>query len=458
MKKHILPFLCALPLFHGCLDIKLDNQFSDPYAITTAATARELLVSAYNSLPRYQMEFSIMGDDFIPTKLSSRASNYLNIYNWQEKALDDFSTQVWNEYYIVVAYLNTLLPRLGNIDTEDVETASEVEKIRSEALALKAYCYFDLLRLYAPAYSDANLQKDGIILKDRLELDFLPRSSVKECADEIDSLLSEAAKIQNTDPSVYFFGTEAVNALRAEFELYRGKYGKAVEYGLPLLADAESRWTETEYNNLWTAQDSRERLFAPYIFDAFYTDLCDDRTEGDYFRLSDAVSYDGNDIRKRWCEYQGPMDGVRSLGKYNRMYYENTEVRYINTIRYSGVCFTVAEAYARDGNPVEARALMNMYLESRGIVQLDESLEGEALVLKILDEKQKEFVGEGTRYFDLKRLGGQLARKDDSGSTSAVIKPDDYRWLLPIPQSEYKYNDSIKESNQNPGWPYEKTE
>jgi hypothetical protein len=35
---------------------------------------------------------------------------------------------------------------------------------------------------------------------------------------------------------------------------------------------------------------------------------------------------------------------VRALGKYNRMYYENLTVRYINTMRYSGVCFAAAEA------------------------------------------------------------------------------------------------------------------
>ena len=65
---------------------------------------------------------------------------------------------------------------------------------------------------------------------------------------------------------------------------------------------------------------------------------------------------------------------IERLGKYNRMYYENTEVRYINTLRYSGVCFTVAEAYARDNRPDEAVALMNRYLGARGATLLEESL------------------------------------------------------------------------------------
>ena len=249
-----------------------------------------------------------------------------------------------------------------------------------------------------------------------------------------------------------------MNALRAEFELYRGNYGKAVEYGLPLLSDLETRLTATEYTNLWSENESLERIFAPYIFDTFYIDLNYDREDGDYFRLSDQVTYEDGDVRKEWCEYQGPQTGVRSFGKYNRMYYENSEVRYINTLRYSGVCFTVAEAYARDDESGEAVKLMNRYLSARGCEPLDETLSGDDLIDAILSEKQKEFVGEGTRYFDLKRLDIPLQRYNVSGSVSSTVAADDYRWLLPIPQSEYRYNENITAEHQNPGWSYEITE
>ena len=248
--------------------------------------------------------------------------------------------------------------------------------------------------------------------------------------------------MSNTGNAVYYFGSDAVNALRAEFELYRGAYDAAVEYGLPLLSDLESRLTETEYSNLWTENESQERIFAPYIFDSFYINLNYDRESGDYFCLADGVTYEDTDMRKSWCEYQGPQTGVRSLGKYNRMYYENTEVRYINTLRYSGVCFTVAEAYARGGQPGEAVALMNRYLGARGCTLLDESLSGDALVDAILTEKQREFVGEGVRYFDLKRIGRPLDRYNAAGNRTSTIAADDYRHLFPIPQSEYRYNET----------------
>lgn len=457
MKKYIL-YMMSVLLLSGCLDIKLEDQYSDPDAISTTSSARELLASAYNSLPRYQMEFSILSDDFVPTNLTGKYAELQNLYTWKEKDMEDLSDNVWSGYYMTVAVVNTLLPRLENVKPKDDEDKLEKDRIRSEALALKAMCYFDLLRLYGPVYSEENAAKEGIILHHRLELDFLPRSSVADCVTEIERLLTEALKVENDAAEVFYLSTSAVKALQAEFELYRGNYGAAVSAGLPLLADAESRWTKADYENLWADNESADRLFAPYIFDSFYTDLCYDRNYGDYFVLNPSLEYAETDVRKDWATYQINMNGgqVATLGKYNRMYYDNSTVRYVNTLRYSGVCFTVAEAYARDDKPEKAIETVNRLLAAYGAATLDESLKDEALLEAILKEKQKEFAGEGCRLFDLKRYGKPLERKTNFGAgNSAVISPDDYRWLLPIPPSEYKYNDRI--TANNPGWPFLKT-
>ena len=432
----------------GCsLDIRLEDQFSDPYAITDTETARELLASAYNSLPRYQMELSILSDDFYPTALSQKYVEMLNLYNWQEKAIDDLSANIWSEYYMTVAIVNALLPRLELVQPETEEEAREKDRIRSEAKALKALCYFDLTRLYGP-----------IVLKDRLEMDFLPRSSEQDVLEEIDSLLDEAESVGDNDSEVFYMSSKAVKALRVEFELYRGNWDEVISAALPLMEGAEVRWTKSSFEDLWSDNESADRIFAPYIFDSFYTDLCYDTKNGDYFIISDEVKYDDTDVRKPWCEYGFDMSSVhvRALGKYNRMYYENTTVRYINTLRYSGVCFAAAEAYARDGESGLAVAMVNRLLEAYGAVPVDRTLDGDQLIETILQQKQKEFVGEGVRYFDLKRLGKPLDRYKNLGAgVSATIKADDYRWLFPVPASEYRYNDLM---DQNPEWPMIKTE
>ncbi len=446
--KNIISYLIAAVLFCGCsLNIRLEDQFSDPYAITDTETARELLSSAYNSLPRYQMELSILSDDFYPTALSQKYVEMLNLYNWQEKAIDDLSSNVWNEYYMTVAIVNALLPRLELVQPKTEADAVEKDRIRSEAQALKALCYFDLTRLYGP-----------IVLKDRLEMDFLPRSSEEDVLAEIDFLLDEAESVTGNESEIFYMSSDAVKALRVEFELYRGNFDEVIAVALPLLEGAESRWTKSSFENLWSANDSEDRIFAPYIFDSFYTDLCYDTKNGDYFILNDEVEYDDQDVRKPWCEYEFMMSSgnVRALGKYNRMYYENTTVRYINTLRYSGVCFAAAEAYARDGQSRPAIDMVNRLLAAYGAGLIDDSLYGEELIEEILRQKQKEFVGEGVRYFDLKRLNRPLDRYKNLGAgVSSTIMSGDYRWLFPIPASEYRYNDYM---DQNPQWPMIKTE
>ena len=458
MKKYIA-YILSLLLMGGCLDIKLEDQYSDPDAITTTAAARELLASAYNSLPRYQMELSILADDFVPSEHAGKYVELQNLYNWESKAIEELSDNIWGEYYMTIAIVNALLPRMEMIEPKDEADRLEMDRIRSEAKALKAMCYFDLLRIYGPVYSEENLEKEGVILKNRLELDFLPRSSVRDCVAEIEKLLSEAAGVENDAAEVFYLSTSAVMALRAELELYRGDYEKAVLYALPLLENAESRWTRTDYENLWADNASADRLFAPYIFNSFYRDLCYDKEQGDYFILNPLLQYGDGDVRSDWASMMITIKErqVKTLGKYNRMYYDNMDVRYINTLRYSGVCFTVAEAYARDGEDALARQTLNRFLNAYGAGPLDESLEGEGLIEEILNQKQKEFAGEGVRYFDLKRHGKPMKKYSSYGtSVSQTIQPGDYRWLLPIPQSEYKYNDKITQNN--PQWPFIKTE
>ena len=123
--KRLVIYINVILVLAGCsLDIRLEDQFSDPYAITDVETARELLASAYNSLPRFQMEFSVLSDDFYPTALSQKYAEMLNLYNWQEKAINEFSSNVWNEYYMTVAVVNALLPRLDMLTPKNDDAPS----------------------------------------------------------------------------------------------------------------------------------------------------------------------------------------------------------------------------------------------------------------------------------------------------------------------------------------------
>lgn len=151
------------------LDIPYENQLSDPSAITTVTTARELLASAYDRMPNPEFELSVLSDDFETTSLISRNSDLGNLYKWQTQPLTDLALSLWQSYYESIAIANAVLERTGSITPQNDSEVAQLAAVNAEAKALKAYCYFDLLRLFAPDISEGG-ERDGIILKEQFEL------------------------------------------------------------------------------------------------------------------------------------------------------------------------------------------------------------------------------------------------------------------------------------------------
>ena len=71
------------------------------------------------------------------------------VYNLQDPTVKTYSADVWNKMYQSIANLNNLL---ANLETKkSMFTGNNYNAFKGEALALRAYLHFDLLRLFAPA-------------------------------------------------------------------------------------------------------------------------------------------------------------------------------------------------------------------------------------------------------------------------------------------------------------------
>lgn len=433
----------------GCsLDIPYENQFSDPEAISTPESARELLASAYAAIPNMEYDLSLLSDDFTPTYWASSNPSLVNQYNWQPQAFQDLSVTTWNGYYSVISTLNALIERIPAIPD-----GTAVRRINSEALTLKAYCYFQLLRFYGPDYL-MSPDADAIVLKDALAMANLKRSSVRESTEEIIRLLNAALPGMTGDENgTDWLGPDAARILLSQVLLYAGKYEEAASTALGVLTSrGYDSFSEREYENLWEDGACRERIFAynsPVNSQSFYIGIVYDATGGDYFAVAPALvsSYADGDIRKEASIYAtvSPTLGAQDFfGKYNALRKQQKEITLINKLRLSDALFAYAEASCLRGGvgESEAMAAVNSYLAQRGAPALSQNLTGNGLLKAILEEKHKEFVGEGTRYFDLKRYGALLG--------TFRIGRSDYRWCWPIPRDEYLYNENM---TQNPQWP-----
>ncbi len=454
LKMALLGFCLSFGLGSCSLNIPPADQYSDPDAIVDVQNARSLLTSAYIAYPHYEYELAILGPDFSPTSLTGKDSNQKNMYQWQDNVISSLADQMWLEYYNTIAICDILLERLPNVMITKESEQQEKDAIGAEAEMLRAMCYFNLLRLYAPAY-DRNPQAAGVILKTRVGVEFPARSSIEECTKYVRDLLVEAVKVPNAPKQNGWLSQTAGYYLLAELELYAGNYAEAAQYAEKVLEQTDDNsFTDKGYAELWDKSTSENRIFAFFVSTPVYSSLQYDEKEGDYFMVSPKVAYGENDYRAAWNVYPFEMDDVERslLGKYNLNNKEGKGNSYMNTFRYAGAYFIAAEAYSRmNGQSAKALSKVNHYLSLCGAEPLSASLKDKALTEAILVEKLKEFVGEGVSYFDWKRAHLLLPRYSRwGGHEESVVRPDDYRWTFPIPASEYKFNENV---TQNEGWP-----
>lgn len=463
-KKIVFTTVFPMCLTACSLNIPYENQFSDPDAISTPAKARELLATAYMQLPDASFELSILSDDFEPTKLLLKNVSLSNLYKWQPLPIEQLSLSLWQNYYSSVTIANAVLERASLITGLTAKEHSSLQAVITDAKVMKAYCYFNLLRLFAPDYADGT-ELAGIPLKNKLKLESLPRANLKTCADTIRTLLADAMTTDYSTSGEYWLSSYSVCYLMAELELYTHNYEQAAYYARKVIENQGGYdvLEEKAYQSLWSDAPCAERIFSWFTQKYYYTDINMNKEQGDYVRVNTSLLdlYVSEDIRRNVTAFPFRLEDktlsdeeatVLCFGKYNRENKEKRNFQTVNRYRVSGACFILAEAYCRKGNEAKSIEVMNQYLSRRKapLLPLTE-LTGEKLLKVILQEKWKEFVGEGERYYDLKRLRKTILSDWNKTKTMTVkgIKPDDYRWNFPIPKEEYLYNEQM---TQNEGW------
>lgn len=451
--KSIVTGLLSVALASCNLNIPPLDQFSDPDAINNVSNARSLLSSAYMAYPHPEYEFSLLGNDFVPTSLSIKDVSSLNLYNWSDREISKLAPSLWQNYYNVIAQCDALLERMDNVKTSSTEEQNEKQTITAEAKTLKALCYFQLLKVFAPAY-DLNPDAPGVILKTHLGIEDKQRSSIRDCVSTIRGLLSDAVQMDGTSRNNGWLSKTAVLYLQADVALYSGDYETAITSGNAVIAKANDAYFTSEgISNLWAKDSYAGRIFAFNTHSTYYSNIQFSMQEGDYFCVNPKLNVGTSDLRYTSFTYPFVMNGtVRTLlGKYNRCNKLNQTTAYINTMRYAGAYYIVAEAYCRKGETEAARVLINHYWHCIGVSEAPAGITNQALLELILTDKQREFVGEGVNFFDLKRTHlASLPRYSQWGtSASSSISSTDYRWNFPIPVSEYRFN-SVE---QNAGWP-----
>lgn len=378
-------------------------------------------------------------------------------YPYQEKRYYEFpstttentTNSIWKGMYNVIANVNNLL--YWTDKNKDVfSTDGYYEIVKGEALALRAFLHFDLLRMFGPIYQE-NKDDYSIVYRTSFNRETKTMLPAKAVVDSIIRDLKAAEQVlTGKDPLNFEFPVTAndemamggdvfltyrhkrmnlyaVKGLLARVYLYAGDKTEAAKYAEEVV---NSGYFELVSDN------SIDRVYSTEILFSIYVDKFEQQVQGDFntrygFYVSDpsflsehfSVSEDGaNDIRFR----EGTAFASDAYGKYSLKYNQaGAWVSIQNTIpliRLSEMYYILAEC--EEDLDLSAGYLSEVR-SARGLDAVSYTAGGkEAAITK---DYRKEFYAEGQLFYYYKRL----FKKTFLHCPISPMSENNYRFSIP---------------------------
>lgn len=471
MKKYLF-YIAFLSVSLTACDSFLDEVPDNRLRLNDLEIISELVTNAYPNGSTVFLEW--MTDNVGADPKNMQRRDMTLAYHWQdiEGEGQDTPTGFWSSAYTAIAHANQALEALDALETND---AGRKTAIRAEALACRAYAHFMLVNIFAASYDPAQAaQTPGVVIMEQPETSLLvtyERSSLQQCYDFIEKDLLEA--LQGVDDNSYqnsgkyHFTRNAILALMSRFYLFKKDYKNCMKYSTELLGTAYNPKYVRDYRTIYTGTNS-EVMARKFTNPGLESNLLLLRKEALYgymafagYRLNEEV------IRQLVLTEQD----ARFIVTYNYggsaafiPKYERELVRKLSLTSSSGYPYTIEVAlraeevlfnylescwYENDkttvrkqlneyikgiyGNQVTYEILESTYARSYSGVSKDD-----LMLIILLDEKRREFVEEGLRWFDIRRHHIAVSHTDVNGATD-ILAADDPRKILQIPQVAVEY-------------------
>ena len=493
MKKYILIISTLLLLngFNSCSERDLD--LLQPEAD---------FISDINSVERMQMMlngayFSVASADALGSKLmvfgdilgdkiynSPSRAIFLQTYNYNYNGIQ-------NQFAFYGKMYDTIVSCNMVINNTSVAESDDTIRIKSQARILRALAYYYLVSYYSPTPTSGVNQEYGVpLVLGNYDLTIKPaRATVKEIYTQIISDLNVGlAHISQSEPiDKVFLGANAAKLLLSRVYLTRRdpgyaqlalQYSSEIISSIPDGAFKVGSISASYYANYFKAMDDAQsedhpetiweldmNFYSNQVTGVFNdTGLPTFYSPGDNTRrglLANKPFYDSfgsnNDVRRGSLNIGlFSTSGVNDLaddpkGYWIMKYPRTTTIgttaglyfRDIKVFRYSEAYLNRIEALRLTGQTGLALTELNSFAASRK----GTSYTGANLLNDILNERAKEFYGEGQRFLDLKRYNLPVVR--NSNCSVCNLEATDHRFVLPVSQSAINSNPNLK---QYPGY------
>lgn len=482
MKRNLLIWLTAACLTTACGDSFLDkspsNQITTGEAITTLQDVKvavdglySLMASTYYYNASMFLYGDVKGDDMQPTYWSSGRTSY-PFYTYEHSAAVPNDGGLWGRPYYVIRNAYNVVSAIeeGRVNATEAELAD----YKGQALAIIALCHFDMVRVFGYPYAKDQGASWGVpILEHAIHYDEFPdRNTVAECYDFIIRKLNEAIPLLSSDKNNGHFNSYAARALLSRVYLYCEKNQEAFDTATQLIRDCQSggQYALADHDNYIAMFDFSNKFGSEALFQIANTASNNPGRDGLSYLLhwwgyaaviltEDFAEYmwqDMNDIRCNLiATYQDSGDGLyyKLLLKYpgESNYYTPSFENNYTVLRLSEIYLIAAEAGQKLGgsSATEGLTYLNTIVQRANPANYVSA--SEYTLDRVLDERRKELVGEGHRYFDMLRNGKTMYRTGGKhlSNTPAEVNWNYEKCILPINRNQFIFNPDMP---QNPGY------
>jgi hypothetical protein len=474
MKNAIICLLFVSWTVTGCKKFT-DEPYDNRAQLNTAEKYAQVLVNAYPV--RHDLFTDILSDDYEyhPQLVqASNIGNYLPMYLWKDDYPDNITAGPANAY---ATFYSKIF--LTNITLEGIDKVSGTEQqkaaIKGEALLIRAYCHFILVNLFGLHYDAANAGKNlGIPIvaaESKGNINYYHRNTVKEVYDQVEkdakeglAFLEKGGNYVSANP--YHFSKASANAFMARVKLYKGEWEEAIKYADAVVAEkgrvvrklSEDIPFLTSNGTAFFAARYMDPASHPNLLLLSYSATMGPLTPTGYsicgFFPADALyklySTVGGvaDLRQRVFTSVGTVIDARVIGiKFA------TQPNSPNNTPIKTPYFTMEEVLLNRAEALlkknDAGAVQKALEDVEAIRKeryspyktLSAGITRETLLDTVLLERRKEFINEGLRWYDVKRLGIEVPHRLSRGDAPVdVLKANDLRKALQIPRLEQERN------------------
>ena len=422
------------------------------------------LLKYYTVFGNYMIQMGDMRGDLL---VASEGTYITYSYDYDPSQNSYFT--LWRNFYITITRANAIIK---NIDALEVpaEKMSIKNNYLGEAYAVRAFCYFNLARLYGRPYKfDSGASLGAVLITEPVSPSEarLPRSTVAETYAQIEDDITTALGLLSKDKNTGHFNYWAAKFLQAKVALYKGNNDLAYSAAKEVITSGPySLIPRDKYLASWAEVGNDESIFEGLV--NLQSAIDGDNGFGGSFYYNLWFGYDNtgasvvptkhwrdlftltpSDIRINWIDYDDPVTGFKHTGEYwLRKFIGNTGfTAFLNNPRYMRLAeayLIAAEAGMNSGKPDAASLLLAVAQRA------DPTVTSIAATMENIEiQRQKELIGEGDRFFDLMRRNGHYTKNDPHNPYNVALTWGDDRVMLPISSDERII---YPELEQNPGY------